>query len=170
MTTFLRQITLLCVAITLLSHLLPEGSMKGTGRMVMGIVFLFFMISSLMQLLSAPLPNVDQAAFSLFQAQRMPSTGSYLDAVIASGSRQAASIAEKAAQQAGYPNAYAQVAMDHQGSIQRVTISLWDSISPASTLGEKWELPQPLCEAVAQALNIPQAIIEGGSGGIGNGA
>lgn len=170
MTVFLRQITLLCVAITLLSHLLPDGSMKGTGRMVMGVVFLFFMISSLMQLLSAPLPNMDQAALSLFQAQSLPSKSSYLDAILESGSRQAAAIAAKSAKQAGYPNAQAKVDMDYEGNIQRVTINLRDSFSPASSLGEEWELPQSLCEAVAQALNIPESIIEGGSGGIGDGA
>lgn len=166
MADFLRQITLLCVAVTLLSHLLPEGSMKGAGRMVMGIVFLFMMLASLMRLISLPVPEAGQAAFALFQAQQMPKEGSYLDAVLESGERQAARIAEKAAAEAGYLGIAAKVDLDRSGAVRRVVLRLEDdgAAFPASSLGEA-SLPAELREAVAAAMNVSIDLIEGGSGG-----
>ncbi|MBQ8536237.1 MAG: hypothetical protein IJ461_02385 [Clostridia bacterium] len=66
MAAFLRNLVLILTAVTLLEHLFPQGSMGRVGRMVLGLVLIYTVMTSLGSL---PLPG-GGAADWLSQGQR----------------------------------------------------------------------------------------------------
>ncbi len=168
MNAFLRQMAVLGILTTLAEHLLPEGGLRKAGRMVMGLLMMLTILNAILEVLKLPLPDV--AGLVRFQQQaelkltREP--GSYRDTVLLSLLRQVQSAAERAAQDAGYPDVSALADLTYEGDITAVRL-LVTAVDVPAFAGEGIQQSeyQKLREQVARALSVPESLIHVEAGG-----
>lgn len=168
MNAFLRQMAVLGILTTLAEHLLPEGGLRKAGRMVMGLLMMLTILNSILAILRLPLPDI--AGLVRFQQQTelklTRDSGSYRDAVLLSLRRQVQSAAERAAQDAGYPDVSALAELTWEGDITAVRLLVAAAAVPAfAGEGIQQSEYQKLREQVARALSVPESLVHVEAGG-----
>ncbi len=168
MNAFLRQMAVLGILTTLAEHLLPEGGLRKAGRMVMGLLMMLTILTSILNILKLPLPDI--AGLMRFQQQAelsmISDPGSYRDAVLNSLCRQVQDAAQRAAKEAGYADVVVTAELTDKGEITAVRLRMMTAAVPAFA-GEgilKSEY-QNLREQVARALSLPESLIHVEAGG-----
>lgn len=168
MNAFLRQMAVLGILTTLAEHLLPEGGLRKAGRMVMGLLMMLTILTSILNILKLPLPDIaglmrfqQQAEFSMIR-----DPGSYRDAVLNSLRRQVQDAALRAAKDAGYADAEVVAELSDKGEITAVHLRMTAAIVPAfAGEGNLKSEYQKLREQVASALSLPESLIHVEAGG-----
>lgn len=168
MNAFLRQMAVLGILTTLAEHLLPEGGLRKAGRMVMGLLMMLTILTSIMNIMKLPLPDI--AGLIRFQQQAELSmirdSGSYRDTVLDSLRRQVQSAAQRAAKDAGYADAAVLAELTDNGEITAVRLRIMTAAVPAfAGEGIQQGEYQKLREQVARALNLPESLIHVEAGG-----
>lgn len=168
MNAFLRQMAVLGILTTLAEHLLPEGGLRKAGRMVMGLLMMLTILTSLLEIIKLPLPDI--AGIMRFQQQAeltvLHGPGSYRDAVLESLRRQVQDAAQRAVLSAGYTEITAQAELSYEGEITSVHLFIMTAAVPAFVgegIGQNEY--QKLKEQVAHALNLPESLIHVKAGG-----
>ncbi len=169
MNGFLRQMAVLGVLTTLAEHLLPDGGLKKAGRMVMGLLMMLTILTSMLEIIKMPLPDI--AGIARFQQQSelamLPDSGSYRDTVLHSLGRQIEDAANRAAQKAGYAGIAVRAELTHKGDIAALWLTPATAALPAfAGTGMDQEEYQPLKEQVAKGLSLPVDLIHVEAGGI----
>ena len=169
MNGFLRQMAVLGVLTTLAEHLLPDGGMKKAGRMVMGLLMMLTILTSMLEIIKMPLPDI--AGIARFQQQSelavLPDQGSYRNTVLQSLGRQIEDAAYRAAQKAGYADITVRAELTQKGEIMALWLAPAGAAIPAfAGTGVDQKEYQPLKEQVAKALSLPVNLIYVEAGGI----
>ncbi len=168
MNGFLRQMAVLGVLTTLAEHLLPDGGLKKAGRMVMGLLMMLTILTSLLEIIRLPLPDI--AGIARYQQQAelalLPDRGSYRDTVLLSLKRQVEDAAGRTAQKAGYADIAVRAELSHSGEITALWLAPAGAALPAfAGAGMDQEEYQMLKEQVAKALSIPASLVHMEAGG-----
>ncbi len=168
MNAFLRQMAVLGILTALAEHLLPEGGLQKAGRLVMGLLMMFTILTAILNLLKMPLPDV--AALFRFQQQAeltaLTEPQSYRDAVLESLRRQVQDAAERAAKSAGYPGVTARAELSQNGEILDIRLGVQAEDVPAFQGETASRLKyQALISGVAAALTLKEDRIFLESGG-----
>lgn len=168
MNVFLRQMAVLGVLTTLAEHLLPDGGLKKAGRMVMGLLMMLTILTSLLQIIKMPLPDV--AGIARFQQQAelamLPNKGSYRDTVLQSLRRQVEDAAQRAAVKAGFSDIAARAELSQKGDITALRLVAASAVLPAfAGNGVDQEEYRTLKIEVAKTLSISESLIHVEAGG-----
>ncbi len=168
MNAFLRQMAVLGILTTLAEHLLPEGGLRKAGRMVMGLLMMLTILTSLLEIVKIPLPDI--AGLARFQQQaelksnRAP--GSYRDTVLDSLRRQVQDAARRAAEDAGYADVDASAELSSEGDILAIRLRpIWAAVPAFAGEPIAQDGYQKLREQVARALNVPESLVHVEAGG-----
>ena len=168
MNAFLRQMAVLGILTTLAEHLLPEGGLRKAGRMVMGLLMMLTILTSILNIIQLPLPDI--AGLMRFQQQAelsmTRSPGSYWDTVLDCLRRQVQDAAMRAAEDAGYSDTTVKAELTDKGEITAIRLLVMTAAVPAFQ-GEEISQSEynKLREQVARVLSLPESLIYVEAGG-----